>query len=164
MQSRYGGSRRQTQIRLCVHCDHDLGDMALGQGHDTQLGHGLQWHEILYKSNTTVVSYGPENGYSYVWSVTFTFEIWPWVKVMTHPWYHIRAPRGLDHSPEYNEPFCYKLNFWANQKAWLSYLWDHEHFMPTKFRKHPLSGSVVKADCVFPYINMHMVPPFPSPK
>ena len=32
---------------------------------------------------------------------------------------------------------------------------DHEHFMPTKFRKHPLSGSVVKADYVFPYIYMH---------
>ena len=28
----------------------------------------------------------------------------------------------------------------------------HEHFIPTKFRKHPLSGSVVKADYVFPYI------------
>ena len=26
--------------------------------------------------------------------------------------------------------------------------------MPTKFRKHPLSGSVVKADYVFPYIYM----------
>ena len=32
---------------------------------------------------------------------------------------------------------------------------DHEHFMPTKCRKHPLSGSVVKADYVFPYIDMH---------
>ena len=28
----------------------------------------------------------------------------------------------------------------------------HEHFIPTKFRKHPLSGSVVKAGYVFPYI------------
>ena len=31
----------------------------------------------------------------------------------------------------------------------------HEHFFPTKFREHPLSGSVVKADYVFPYIYMH---------
>ena len=31
----------------------------------------------------------------------------------------------------------------------------HEHFIPTKFRKHPLSGSVVKAGYVFPYIYMH---------
>ena len=30
-----------------------------------------------------------------------------------------------------------------------------EHFIPTKFRKHLLSGSVVKAGYVFPYINMH---------
>ena len=31
----------------------------------------------------------------------------------------------------------------------------HGHFIPTKFRKHPLSGSVVKAGYVFPYIYMH---------
>ena len=31
----------------------------------------------------------------------------------------------------------------------------HEHFIPNKFRKHPFSGSVVKADFVFPYIYMH---------
>ena len=31
----------------------------------------------------------------------------------------------------------------------------HEHFIPTKFRKHPLRGSVVKAGYVFPYIYMH---------
>ena len=30
----------------------------------------------------------------------------------------------------------------------------HEYFIPTKFHKHPLSGSVVKADYVFPYIYM----------
>ena len=32
---------------------------------------------------------------------------------------------------------------------------DYEHFIPAKFRKHPLSGSVVKADYVFPYLYMH---------
>ena len=32
---------------------------------------------------------------------------------------------------------------------------DHEHFIPTMFRRHPLSGSVVKADYVFRYIYMH---------
>ena len=31
----------------------------------------------------------------------------------------------------------------------------HEHFIPTKFRNYPLSGSVVKAGYVFPYIYMH---------
>ena len=30
-----------------------------------------------------------------------------------------------------------------------------EHFIPTKFRKHPLSGSVVKTGYVFLYIYMH---------
>ena len=32
---------------------------------------------------------------------------------------------------------------------------DHDYFTPAKFCKHPLSGSVVKADYVFPYIYMH---------
>ena len=32
---------------------------------------------------------------------------------------------------------------------------SHEHFIPTKFRKYPLSGSVLKADYVFLYIYMH---------
>ena len=31
----------------------------------------------------------------------------------------------------------------------------HELFIPTKFRKHPLSPYVVKADYVFPYIYLH---------
>ena len=32
---------------VCVHCDLDLGDMTLGQGHDTPLGHGQQLCEII---------------------------------------------------------------------------------------------------------------------
>ena len=32
----------------------------------------------------------------------------------------------------------------------------YEHFIPTKFQKHLLSGTVVKADYVFPYIYMYM--------
>ena len=30
-----------------------------------------------------------------------------------------------------------------------------EYFIPTKFHKHPSSGSIVKADYVFPYIYMY---------
>ena len=33
-------------------------------------------------------------------------------------------------------------------------MWGHEYFIPTKFGKYPLNDSVVKADYVFPYINM----------
>ena len=40
----------------------------------------------------------------------------------------------------------------------------HEHFIPTKFRKHPLIGSVVKAGYVFPYIYMHKCNPPPPPR
>ena len=42
----------------CVHCDLNLGDMTLGQSHDTPLGHGQQLCEILSRSNLAVRSYG----------------------------------------------------------------------------------------------------------
>ena len=42
----------------------------------------------------------------------------------------------------------------------------HENFSPTKFHKHPSSGSVVKADyvCSHKYICISAPPPLPSPK
>ena len=43
---------------VCVHCDLDLSDMTLGQGHDTPLGHGQQLCHILSKSDKWVGSYG----------------------------------------------------------------------------------------------------------
>ena len=68
-----------------VHCDLDLGDMTLDQGHDTPLGHGQQVCEILSRSNLAVRSYGPERDFQYMCTVTLTLEIWPGIKVMTHP-------------------------------------------------------------------------------
>ena len=59
--------------------------MTLGQGHDTPLGHGQQLCEILSRSNLAMRSYGPDTDFGYVCTVTLTSEIWPWVKVMTHP-------------------------------------------------------------------------------
>ena len=43
-----------------VHCDLDLGDMALGQGHDTPLVQGQQLCEIISRSDKGVRSYGPD--------------------------------------------------------------------------------------------------------
>ena len=44
----------------------------------------------------------------------------------------------------------------------------HENFIPTKFHKHPSSGSVVKADYVCSHmctcISAPLLPPLPSPK
>ena len=73
-------------IWVCVHCDLDLGGMTLGQGYDTPLGHGQQLCEILSRSNMAVRSYGLDMDSGYVCTVTLTLEVWPWVKVMTHPW------------------------------------------------------------------------------
>ena len=44
---------------------------------------------------------------------------------------------------------------WLRPLADLMNVPGHDHFIPTKFRKPPLRGSVVKADYVFPYIYMH---------
>ena len=76
----------RTHILLYVHFDLDLGGMTLGQVHDTPLGHGQQLCEILSRSNLTVRSYGPDTDFRYLCTVTLTLEVWPWIKVMTHPW------------------------------------------------------------------------------
>ena len=51
----------------------DLGDMTLGQGHDTPLGHGQQLCEILSRSNMAVRIYGLDTDFGYV--CTLTLEI-----------------------------------------------------------------------------------------
>ena len=86
----YGRTDGQTEASqsdpyVYMHCDLDLGDMTLGQSHDTPLGHVQQLCEILSRSNLTVRIYGPGTDFQYVCTVTLTLEIWPWVKVMTHP-------------------------------------------------------------------------------
>ena len=43
---------------------------------------------------------------------------------------------------------------WSCQKAYKQ-VRDYEYFISIKFRKHPWSGSVGKADYVFQYIYMH---------
>ena len=54
--------------------------------HDPPLSHGQQLCEILSRSNMAVKSYGPDMDFVYKCTVTLALEIWPWVKVMTHPW------------------------------------------------------------------------------
>ena len=66
---------------VCVHCDLDLGDMTLGQGYDTPFID----NKCVSRSNLVVRSYGQDTDFQYVCTMTLTFEIWPWVKVMTHP-------------------------------------------------------------------------------
>ena len=65
----------RTRFWVCVHCDHDLGDMTLGQSHDTPLGHGQQLCEILSRFNLAMRSYGPDTDFGYVCTVTFTSDI-----------------------------------------------------------------------------------------
>ena len=70
-----------------MHCDLDLGDVTLGQSHDTHFGHGQRLCEILSRSNLAVKSSnGPDMDFGYVCTVTLTLGILPSVKVMTHPW------------------------------------------------------------------------------
>ena len=63
------------QTRCLVIYDLDLGDMNLGQRHDTPLGHGQQLCEILFRSNLAVRSCGPDTDFGYVCTVTLNLEI-----------------------------------------------------------------------------------------
>ena len=69
-----------------MHCDLDLGDMTLGQGHHIPLGNRQELCEALSRSNMAVRSYDPDTDLGNVCIVTLTLEICPWVKIMTHPW------------------------------------------------------------------------------
>ena len=60
------------KLWLSVKCDLELGDMTLGQGHDTPLGWGQQSCEILPKSNVAVRRHGPYKNLSYVHTVPLT--------------------------------------------------------------------------------------------
>ena len=78
---------------VCVHCDLDLGDMTLGQGHDTWPWGKVMTHrwamdncEISSRSHLAVRSNSPDTDFGYMCTVTLTLEMWLCVKVMTHPW------------------------------------------------------------------------------
>ena len=63
------------QNKKYVHYDLDLGDITLGQGRDTPLGHGQQFCERLSSSNMAVRSYGPDTDFVAMCTVTLTLEI-----------------------------------------------------------------------------------------
>ena len=50
---------------LCVHCDLDLADKTLGEGHDISLGYGQQLCVLLPRSNMEVRSYGLDKDFVY---------------------------------------------------------------------------------------------------
>ena len=43
---------------------------------------------------------GPDTDFQYVCTVTLTLEIWPWLKVMTHPWVMDNNYVQIQHSNE----------------------------------------------------------------
>ena len=73
-------------FRLCVQCDLDLWVMTLCQGNDTPLGHGQRFCALLSRSNMAVRSYGPDTDLGHLYTMTLTFEVCSWVKVMTGSW------------------------------------------------------------------------------
>ena len=77
------------EFLVCVHCDIDLGDMTLGQGHDTPFGHGQQLCEIISRSNFALRRYGPDTDFGYVCIVALTLEIWP--SVGSRLWHTLRS-------------------------------------------------------------------------
>ena len=77
----------------------------------------------------------------YIWFVAVAFQSEEEVRWRREPLWPIFAPPWI-------RP---RMDLAEKQK----FVRDHKHFINTKFRKHPLSGSVVKADYVFPYMYMH---------
>ena len=64
-------------LSVDVHCDLDLRDITLAQGHDTPLSHGQQQEqvcEILSRFNLAVMSYCSDKVVGYVCAVTLTLE------------------------------------------------------------------------------------------
>ena len=68
-----------------MYCDLDLGDITLGQSHDTASGHEQQLCEILSRFKMGVRSYGPDTDFQYICTLTLTLEISPWVKIIIDP-------------------------------------------------------------------------------
>ena len=58
-----------------MHFDLDLGDITLGQGHDTPLGHGRQLCEILSRSNMALWRYGTDTDVVYACTVPLALAI-----------------------------------------------------------------------------------------
>ena len=62
-----------------MNCDLDLGDMTRSESHNT-----IVFNIIQIKHDSKEL-YGSDKDLDYVCTVTLTFEIGPFVKVMTHP-------------------------------------------------------------------------------
>ena len=84
------GREEMVRIRfgVCVHCDLDLGDMTVSQGHSTPLDQEHQLCEILCRSIVIVRSYGPDTNFGYACSVTLTLGMRPWVMVNNYVKYY----------------------------------------------------------------------------
>ena len=79
---------------------------------------------------------------------------------LDHCYAFILLPSGLKKFFEEGDPVTYfDPNLGYVRKT--TFVRDHEYFIPTKLCKYPSSGSVVKADYVFPYIYMHLCNPPP---
>ena len=94
---------------VCVRCTLGVGNMTMGEEHETPLGHGQQLCEILSRSHMAVRNYGPHSDFDSMCTWTFSLEkykcnLGPRVKV-----------RGL-----LNIRFSIML---SNPVSWLLYTW-----------------------------------------
>ena len=68
-----------------MHCEFDLGDMTLTQGHDTPLGHGQQLRKNIQNQHGSKKFY-PDTDFYYVLTVSLTLEIKiPFKNKTNHP-------------------------------------------------------------------------------
>ena len=60
--------------------------VTLVQGHDTSLDLHQQMYKVISGSKKAVKTNSPDTIFDHAYAVTFTSEMWTWVKVMAYPW------------------------------------------------------------------------------
>ena len=96
-------------------------------------------------------SYGPDTDFQYVCTVTLTLEIWPWVKVMTHPCvklypdrtreYEVMARTRCEQTDRQTDrviPIYPPPNFVCGGYKNTNLVEDKDTLLPVKFRWIPL--------------------------
>ena len=86
----------------------------------------------VHRSNMAVRSYGPDMDFQYMCTVTLTLEIWPWVKVMTHPW--VMDNNRVKYYPD--PTWQWGVMAWT-QISSMCALWPWPWIYDLKIRTHP---------------------------
>ena len=130
-------------LLVCVHCDLDLGGMIFVEDHVITLGSGttIVWNIIQIQHGRDELWL--RHGFWYVCTLTLTLEVWPKIKVMTHPsvmdhncvkyyldpkwqWEVMARTRIFGKCALRPWPWIYDLGSrsWYNRGSWTTIVWN----------------------------------------